>query len=174
VPYDAAIKYWKLLGFLAVSHGFATVFENISIVYISISLNQVIKATVPAGTLLASYLLEGKKWSRQLVASTCLIVFGAILCVFQNPEYNSVGVSTAFASAVLTVVQTLITAMLLQKAKLNPLVITLFISLFLFTLLTSLSHLIYSFFFTVYFHIFSHYYELIYDRRFHHSVNSEH
>jgi len=128
-PYGTVVKNWKLLFLLSVSQGLTTAFENISIVYISISLNQVIKSTMPAGTIIAAILFERKMFSRQLVISTVVIVVGAALAVFKNPEFHWVGVLTAIASMLLGVVQAVATGFLLQRTSLNVLIIALTISL---------------------------------------------
>jgi len=99
--------------------------KNLSIVYISISLNQIIKATVPAGTLLAAYIIDGKLFSKPLVISTFFIVIGAIMTVFNNPEYESFGVLCAIGSAIVNVFQAVLSGMLLHSAHFGILIILL-------------------------------------------------
>eukprot|EP01118_Nematostelium_gracile_P000201 TRINITY_DN10199_c0_g1_i1.p1 TRINITY_DN10199_c0_g1~~TRINITY_DN10199_c0_g1_i1.p1 ORF type:complete len:317 (-),score=59.56 TRINITY_DN10199_c0_g1_i1:72-977(-) len=129
VPWGSIQTTWKLFFLLSISHGLTSAFENISIVYISVSLNQVIKATSPAGTIIASIILEEKHYSKQLIISTAVIVLGAILTVFKNPEFHWIGVGCAILSTLFGVAQTVIIARLLQVTKINVVIIALMTSL---------------------------------------------
>eukprot|EP01112_Ceratiomyxa_fruticulosa_P008236 TRINITY_DN2129_c0_g1_i1.p1 TRINITY_DN2129_c0_g1~~TRINITY_DN2129_c0_g1_i1.p1 ORF type:complete len:421 (-),score=57.71 TRINITY_DN2129_c0_g1_i1:33-1295(-) len=110
---------WRMIFFLAILHGVGAASENISIVHISISLNQVIKATGPAFTLVLSRIFEGKHYSLALVLSTIVVVFGAVLTVFRNPEFNFFGFITAAISTLMSACQSIVIGKLLMNPKLN-------------------------------------------------------
>lgn len=116
------LQHWKPLLALAIIHGVDVGLENFSIVFISISLNQIIKATVPAMTLGLTWWLDGKHYTPQLVLSTALTVVGAVMAVLDNPEIKEDGVFglvAACLSAVASAVSTLLLGMLLQRARIN-------------------------------------------------------
>jgi hypothetical protein len=118
------LVHWKPLLGLAVIHGVDVGLENFSIVFISISLNQIIKATVPAMTLGLTWWLDDKHYTAQLVLSTGLTVVGAILAVLNNPEIKEDGVFGLIAaclSAIASAISTLLLGLLLQRARINAL-----------------------------------------------------
>jgi solute carrier family 35 protein C2 len=120
-------RYWKSLLALAIIHGVDVGLENFSIVYISISLNQIIKATVPAMTLVLSWLFEDRHYTTQMVLSTALTVVGAILAVLNNPQIKEdgvYGIVAACLSAVAGAVSTILLGLLLQRAKINAVTIS--------------------------------------------------
>jgi hypothetical protein len=120
------LVHWKPLLGLAIIHGVDVGLENFSIVFISISLNQIIKATVPAMTLGLTWWLDDKHYTPQLVLSTGLTVVGAIMAVLDNPEVKEDGVFGLIAaclSAVASAISTLLLGILLQRARINALTI---------------------------------------------------
>jgi len=105
---------------LGIIHGIDVGLENMSLVYISISLNQIIKAVVPAFTLVLSYYLQGAVYTRQMVASTALTIFGTILCVWKNPEVEGdgrYGVLAASLSALGAALSTVGASVLLEPSR---------------------------------------------------------
>ncbi|KAL6069346.1 hypothetical protein QOT17_007609 [Balamuthia mandrillaris] len=81
------LQHWRLLCMLAFLHAATTALSNISMVFISISLGQIIKATTPALTMLLSKVFENKPSSPRLVTATMIIIVGAAITVSKSPEF---------------------------------------------------------------------------------------
>eukprot|EP01095_Lingulamoeba_sp_RSL-Kostka_P001993 TRINITY_DN12849_c0_g1_i1.p1 TRINITY_DN12849_c0_g1~~TRINITY_DN12849_c0_g1_i1.p1 ORF type:complete len:413 (-),score=66.18 TRINITY_DN12849_c0_g1_i1:130-1368(-) len=128
---------WVLLIFSAMTHGLATGLENIAINYISISLNQVIKATTPGFTMFCSYILENRRYSRGMIVFIIFLVIGAALTTYDNPTFSFIGVVASWISCLLGVARIMINGRLLQKVEITPLAL-----LFLTSLPAALSLLI--------------------------------
>eukprot|EP01116_Phalansterium_solitarium_P021782 TRINITY_DN692_c0_g1_i2.p1 TRINITY_DN692_c0_g1~~TRINITY_DN692_c0_g1_i2.p1 ORF type:complete len:353 (+),score=91.65 TRINITY_DN692_c0_g1_i2:135-1193(+) len=128
VPYGAIAENWRLLFLVSMCSGLGTGLENLSISYISISLNQVVKATAPAGTLIYAKFFEGKQFSHQLIISTIILVLGAIMTVFRNPDFNWVGFVLTFASLFFGVAQSIGTGMLLQRSESIGVLVIIFVT----------------------------------------------
>jgi len=123
---------WKTLLAFAIIHGIDIGLENFSIVYISISLNQIIKATVPAMTLVLSWLLEGKTYDLKLIITTAMTVAGAVMAVYKNPQIIDDGWYGAIAaglSACAAAVSTVLLGVLLQREHINAVAIACYTSL---------------------------------------------
>mmetsp|Transcript_16545 Transcript_16545/g.35792 ORF Transcript_16545/g.35792 Transcript_16545/m.35792 type:complete len:368 (+) Transcript_16545:182-1285(+) len=77
-------KQWiGLIGigtFFAVNVGF----NNVSLLAISLSLNQVIRASIPVVTAVGSIFIEGKNPSRREFASLLVLVFGVCIAVYEG------------------------------------------------------------------------------------------
>jgi len=104
------------------------ILENVAIEYISISLNQILKAASPALVMILSYYLEGKTYSKTIISTIIITIIGAILTVYHNPDYQTFGFIATVLSTIFGAVQVVISAMLLQKSLFSPVEITLFIS----------------------------------------------
>ena len=57
--------------------------------------SQVVRATSPVFTMLATYILDGARYSRILIALTFGMVVGAAMATAHNPEYTHVGFFTS-------------------------------------------------------------------------------
>jgi hypothetical protein len=74
-------------------------------------------------------MFEGKRFSKQLVLSTMVSVFGVVLAIMNNPEFHWVGFLCAAFSTILSVAQAVGSGILLQKANLSVLIVALVTSL---------------------------------------------
>lgn len=115
---------WGLLLAASCSHGVATALENVSIEYISISLNQVIKATAPALTMACSFLFEGKRYRTRMMVITACLVVGAICTTFRNPSFDMLGFLASLASMLLGVMRVMINSRQLHTLDIDPIALT--------------------------------------------------
>jgi len=120
-PYDALMKYKVLLILVALFQALTYVLENISIVTIPLSLNQIIKATGPAFLIALSFVMYKERYSKEVLITTAVIIFGVILTVLNNPGFEIKGAAYSLASVIFAVLQTILIAKLLQDPKLNTL-----------------------------------------------------
>ena len=100
---------------LAFCGAWTVALENMSLVLVSLSLNQVIKSTMPIFMVVASNILHRRLSSAATYAASLVIVLGSILAIYKNPEANFLGVLFAVMSMALGIGQTLVSARLLDK-----------------------------------------------------------
>jgi drug/metabolite transporter (DMT)-like permease len=79
---------WQLLLIASCTAG-NTACNNASLQYVSLFLNQVIKASTPMVTMIFSFLIERKKYSLGLVLSCCAIVAGTIVASLKGGDEDS-------------------------------------------------------------------------------------
>lgn len=84
------------------AHGVTTAINiglnNWSLVLISITLNQLIRSTVPLPTAVLSTLLEGRRYSAHVYASMCIVVLGVVLASSGALEASPLGLVLASLS----------------------------------------------------------------------------
>ena len=78
--------------------------NNVSLTLISLFLNQVIKATGPAPTMLFSVLFQGKKYGWPMIISCALIIAGTIIAV---PMQSTPGQTTQLSGVIFVITSTL-------------------------------------------------------------------
>ena len=66
--------------------GLNIIANNASLVYISLTLNQCVKATSPFFVMIFAYFLEKKTYSARLYFSSILTVVGVFFCANKNPS----------------------------------------------------------------------------------------
>ena len=92
--------------------------NNWSLLLITLSLNQVIKSTVPLPTALLSVLVEGKSFGWQLWASMLVLVLGCCLAVYGAFGTEPlIGVVVCVGSLLATASWTVLSAYLLQQGE---------------------------------------------------------
>jgi drug/metabolite transporter (DMT)-like permease len=96
--------------------GLNIITNNSSLVYISLTLNQCIKATSPVFVMFFAYCLEKKKYSFRLYFSGFLTVVGVYFCTTKNPSFNATGILLCVSSTVLGSLQSSISALILESS----------------------------------------------------------
>jgi len=128
-PYEIIQAHWKTLALLAVLQGAGLALENESIVYVSITFNQIIKSVTPAFTLCFSWLILGITFKKRFIVATVVIIVGAIIAIFKNPGFQLAGFITAFFSTVIQSIQLVIISLLVKNVKCGVLSLSLITSL---------------------------------------------
>ena len=72
--------------------------NNASLIFVSLSLNQCLKASSPVLMILVAYLVEGKKTSPSAAMAAVITCIGSFLVVLHNPGFDFVGVLLVGAS----------------------------------------------------------------------------
>eukprot|EP01094_Clydonella_sp_ATCC50884_P030208 TRINITY_DN9771_c0_g1_i1.p1 TRINITY_DN9771_c0_g1~~TRINITY_DN9771_c0_g1_i1.p1 ORF type:complete len:362 (+),score=119.63 TRINITY_DN9771_c0_g1_i1:535-1620(+) len=120
---EEIMRSWKVLLVNSLAVGLSTGLENISILYTSISLNQAIKACLPAVAMAAAYLLEGRTYSAPLIGLNFVMIVGVVLALLHNPSFSVFGFSTAVVSTVLNLVHVMASAELLRRPHMTSMVV---------------------------------------------------
>lgn len=109
--------YWKILFLTGVSNALAISLNNFSFVFISVGMNQIIKACVPLPTIFFEKLIFGKSHSTLSILSTICIVCGTVIICNSNITSSNVmvGITVASLSAVITALRSVLSAQLLQN-----------------------------------------------------------
>ena len=126
-------EYYRGLVPIAICTTLNAGLNNMSLEYVSLFVNQVIKATAPLPAAAFSFLFAGKRYSTRIIASVCGIVVGSILANAPslgraNQSDNSLfgvvicGVSL-LANSLKPVLQMLAMNATAEKAKLAPAVV---------------------------------------------------
>lgn len=106
---------------LAVFAAANTGLNNASLVYINISTNQVVRATLPVVVVLVSFVLEKKRYSKKIMGVIIAIVGSASAALYKQPEFDFWGVFLAGLSVVASGLWTVLTAILLgAHGRMNP------------------------------------------------------
>lgn len=119
-------EHWGLIACFSLIHAVDIGMENVSIVYISIGLNQVIKVSSTAFTMLLACCVEGHRYSAVQIFAAHLCIVGAILSTLTNPEFDkhgAWGVAAACISSVSGAASTVVLSLLLQRCAVTPLTI---------------------------------------------------
>lgn len=105
--------------------------NNISLMYATLALNQLIRSFAPVTTALASYFMEGKKYTMIHTFLLFSLSFGIALGVSASPDYNFLGVLICLSSVFGTTTQFVLTSYFMggQNVKLHPLDVLLYTSL---------------------------------------------
>jgi len=122
LQYRLALANWRTLTALGLIHALDVGLENLSLVYINITMNQVIKSTMPAFTILLSWWFEGKTYGLRLILATAMTVVGAVMLVYNNPQVADDGIVGVIAASVSTIcasIATILIGLLLQREKMN-------------------------------------------------------
>ena len=87
-----------ILSFLFVSN---TLLNNMSLVSLSLTLNQCVRAFLPCALLAVATCIEKKRYPKQLVILAFLLTFSIFLTVYKNPSFELVGFIFATVSVFL-------------------------------------------------------------------------
>ena len=106
--------------------GLNIIANNASLVYISLTLNQCVKATSPFFVMIFAYFLEKKTYSARLYFSGILTVVGVFFCANKNPSFNFVGIVLSLSSTIFGSLQSSVSALLLESSPSLVLYVTMY------------------------------------------------
>lgn len=87
--------------------------NNWSLLYISLSVNQIVKSTLPLPTMILSIMFEGKTYNTDYWTSVGLIIGGSWLAVWGNPHFTVFGFALVVTSTLCVASWTILSAQLL-------------------------------------------------------------
>lgn len=127
-------KYWARLICLSFFYVLAIAANNMSLMNVGLSINQIIKSCAPLPVLVMAYLLQGKVVPKYKLAAVIFLVFGAVLAVpYGHPVATWSGVLLAVLSTLSVGVKAVLSSILLDKADesgLIPVVVAWYDALF--------------------------------------------
>jgi len=92
--------------------------NNASLVYISLSVNQVIKCLVPIPAIIFSYFIEKKTYSYPILGAALVLTFGACMSIpYDSPKVTPIGSFLALWSTAMSGLRPVLTALLLKNSK---------------------------------------------------------
>merc|ERR1711865_415235 len=92
--------------------------NNASLVYISLSVNQVIKCLVPIPAIIFSYFIEKKSYSYPILGASLVLTFGACMSIpWDSPKVTPIGSFLALWSTAMSGLRPVLTALLLKNSK---------------------------------------------------------
>ena len=106
--------------------GLNIIANNASLVYISLTLNQCVKATSPFFVMIFAYFLEKKTYSARLYFSSILTVLGVFFCASKNPSFDAVGILLCLSSTIFGSLQSSVSALLLESSPNLVLYVTMY------------------------------------------------
>ena len=109
-------------------------FQNLSVSYISISINQTVKSSTPVVTMILTYTIFGTTSSRVKILSAVLLLFGIFLGVYANQDFYSLGFVFAFLSVLCSCLSTVTAGHLLDSIPPLSLLLTTAVPSFLLCL----------------------------------------
>lgn len=127
--YPNARQFWVYKYVLILNSACSTLnisLNNVSLTLISLFLNQVIKATAPAPTLVLSAIIEGKRFTWPVIISTALIITGTVLAVPMSSDSGTklsgiiAAITSTFAASLKTVVMSVIMRGTAERPRLSP------------------------------------------------------
>ena len=109
--------------------------NNASLVYVGLSINQIIKSITPLPTMILSYFTEGKKYAWVLVGIVLLQVAGAIVAVpwQEQTQAGTLGIVLCFVSMLAAATKPVVAGALMKDMResgLTPLVLVWYDSIF--------------------------------------------
>ena len=108
---------WALLVF-GVVFSSNIVTNNASLVYISLSVNQVIKCLVPIPAIIFSYFIEKKTYSYPVLGAALVLTVGACMSIpYDSPKVTPIGSFLALWSTAMSGLRPVLTALLLKNSK---------------------------------------------------------
>jgi drug/metabolite transporter (DMT)-like permease len=106
---------------IGIIHAIGTAAQNWSLSGVmSVGLNQVIKASTPAVTLVATYLLQHVRYHWSLIVSTIVVVAGSGLTVYTSSDATTSGVLLCLTSSVFGGLEGVLTGMLMRRHDMHP------------------------------------------------------
>lgn len=91
--------------------------NNISLLFCTLALNQLIRSFAPVSVAFASYFIEGKSYSYPKQATLSLLVVGILLGVSASPDFNMLGFMICTASVVGSTLQIVLTGYFMGGQK---------------------------------------------------------
>jgi hypothetical protein len=117
VSWERFSSKWRPLLLLACLRSGTIVMNNWSLVLIDLTLNKVIKSTVPVFVVFFSIVVEKKKYSWQIITTLMFLILGTILSCIKSTENgnNPIGVALAIGSSAVGGGGIVMSALLLGK-----------------------------------------------------------
>lgn len=108
--------------------------QNASLVYIGLSINQILKCCVPLPTMVCAYFVQGTRYPWPIIVSVIAVISSATLSVpFSDPSVTATGLVLTFTSTAMAGIRPVLSALLLSNAKesgLSPIPLLWYDSLF--------------------------------------------
>jgi len=127
-------RYWLRLLCLSFFYVLAIAANNMSLMNVGLSINQIIKSCAPLPVIVMAFLLQGKVVPRYKLAAVILLVSGAVLAVpYGHPVATLGGVLLAVLSTLSVGVKAVLSSILLDKSTesgLIPVVVAWYDALF--------------------------------------------
>jgi drug/metabolite transporter (DMT)-like permease len=96
---------WKGLALIAVMNGFQIACNNASLTVMELSMNQVIRASIPVLVALLAVCIEGKVPTKSEVACLFVISMGVMLAVWEESRNAMMGIVLTVISSVMQSIQ---------------------------------------------------------------------
>ena len=96
---------WKGLATIAVMNGFQIACNNASLTVMELSMNQVIRASIPVLVAILAVCIEGKVPSKSEVVCLFVISLGVMLAVWEESRNAVLGIILTFISTVMQSIQ---------------------------------------------------------------------
>jgi len=93
---DIALKLLLISVFFSINTGL----NNSSLLYLTLSANQIIRALLPAVCAVFATFIEGKKYTGAQWATMFVLVVGVVLALLDNPTFDELGTILCLASVV--------------------------------------------------------------------------
>lgn len=94
--------------------------NNTSLLTISLTINQMLKSTLPFLMCVLSVVFEGKRFGNKIWLSCVLVITGTCLTVYKNPEWDPYGFSWAVLSLFGAAAYILVSAQVLSEPGFHP------------------------------------------------------
>ena len=133
------LQYGKILCIISIYFCFNIILNNASLMTISISTNQIIRASIPFIMLLSELLMHKKIPSLLICISMIPIVFGVIIAVYHDPNLHLIGCCMVFLASILVVFWTIESSNLMKNKTFDSIGLLYYMSPISFIMLTYVS-----------------------------------
>jgi len=116
-PEDGKLQWYNLCQVLAVTGLFClnVGLNSLSLVEISITMNQTVRAFLPVGVLVLATCIEQRAYPSHSYWTTAILVGGIVLTCYGSPHFQAYGFSLAFISTLVAALGTSLNGKLLSK-----------------------------------------------------------
>jgi len=128
----------NLICFIQISFYFCLniALNNYSLLFISVSTNQIIKAFLPFIMIIVEYFKERKNISKKIFLSVFIIVIGVIIAVWHDPQFHLIGIMMAFISVFFVGIWTVASSYLMKSGQFDGIKILYYTSPISFVILS--------------------------------------
>eukprot|EP00013_Stygamoeba_regulata_P001997 CAMPEP_0177633444 /NCGR_PEP_ID=MMETSP0447-20121125/2840_1 /TAXON_ID=0 /ORGANISM="Stygamoeba regulata, Strain BSH-02190019" /LENGTH=334 /DNA_ID=CAMNT_0019135103 /DNA_START=129 /DNA_END=1133 /DNA_ORIENTATION=- len=131
IDFSVVKRHWPGIVMVGCAYGLSTGFENLSLLYMDISLNQIVKSSTPVLVMIFSVLIEKKTYTARQVFLLLLITAGVIFTVFETPSIPPnvmFGIALALGSSMCAAFTVVFSAKLLANSTFGPLALNFLLS----------------------------------------------
>jgi len=93
---ELALKLLTISVFFSINTGL----NNTSLLYLTLSANQIIRALLPAVCAVFATFIEGKRYDMLQWSTMVVLVFGVILALLDNPKFDKIGTILCLSSVI--------------------------------------------------------------------------